>query len=224
MNPTIIKNGSKLSTLEEFKAAIAEERRQDRRHAKAFVAACVSGDRLSFDRAISMLHDWSIDGWRIAIRAIARHAPAVSEDIKRAFLAEWIETKSIQRSVGDDKATLSALRVLLPAYTGPPMRLFRGDNLVNRRRRTYGIAWSAKRATAERFAQEPYNLASKGGAVLLKTLAPASSIICATHVIGDHYGEDEYLVDRRVLGPVEIVARYPQIFPEELSQFRHEPG
>ena len=46
--------------------------------------------------------------------------------------------------------------------------------------------------------------------MLLCTEAPAASVICAPHLLGDNYGEAEYLVDRRRLGRVWLLRRYPQ--------------
>jgi hypothetical protein len=40
--------------------------------------------------------------------------------------------------------------------------------------------------------------------------APAVSIVCAPHLLGDDYGEAEYLVDRRRLRTVRELKRYPQ--------------
>ena len=46
--------------------------------------------------------------------------------------------------------------------------------------------------------------------MLLRTIAPPEAIVCSLAVLGDEYGEQEYLVDRRRLGRVEVVRRFPQ--------------
>jgi hypothetical protein len=102
-----------------------------------------------------------------------------------------------------------ALRVLLPAYAGPGLTLYRGDSCYNRRCRSYGLSWSSERECAASFAQDLWQTFD-GGSVLLCTDAPAMSIICAPHRLGDDYGEAEYLVDRRRLGAVHVLQRYPQ--------------
>ena len=56
-----------------------------------------------------------------------------------------------------------------------------------------------------------------GGSVVLKSVVPPDAIICALALHGNNYGEDEYLVDRRKLGPVEVLERVSQISPEEYA-------
>jgi len=55
----------------------------------------------------------------------------------------------------------------------------------------------------------------KGGSVILETAAPPEAVICAPFLIDNRYGEDEYIVDRRHLGTVRVVARFPQKSFEE---------
>ena len=45
--------------------------------------------------------------------------------------------------------------------------------------------------------------------VLLETLAPRDAIVCAPALLGDHYGEIEYVVDRRRLAAVKVIGRFP---------------
>jgi len=78
----------------------------------------------------------------------------------------------------------------------------------NRRRRTYGVSWSRSREVAAAFAQNLFQRTCEGGSVLLETDAPRAAIISA---IKDTWrSEDELIVDRRHLGSVCVLARYPQ--------------
>jgi hypothetical protein len=87
--------------------------------------------------------------------------------------------------VGDDLLTIDSLRKLMPPYRGPAFRLFRGDSLLNRRRRTSGLAWSTSRDTARKHAHENKHGMARGGSVLLETLAPAEAIITTSHLLND---------------------------------------
>ena len=91
------------------------------------------------------------------------------------------------------------------------MTLYRGDSAWNRKRRTYGLAWSTKREVAEGFARGTWRT-FKGGSVLLSTVAPREAIICC---VGNERGEAEYLVDRRALKVVSVVERFAQQTFEE---------
>jgi hypothetical protein len=48
------------------------------------------------------------------------------------------------------------------------------------------------------------------GSVLLQVEAGPETIICAPCLLADHYGEDEYLVDRRRLGRVTVFERFSE--------------
>ena len=51
--------------------------------------------------------------------------------------------------------------------------------------------------------------------VLLETLAPRDAIVCAPALLGDHYGEIEYVVDRRRLAAVKVIGRFPRLSHEQ---------
>ncbi len=46
---------------------------------------------------------------------------------------------------------------------------------------------------------------------MLRTHAPAGAIIAKVPDAGDRYAEAEVLVDRRMLGPVQVIRRYPEL-------------
>ena len=113
------------------------------------------------------------------------------------------------------------------------MLLFRGASAGERRRRIYGLSWTADVAEAEWFARERQKWS--GGSVVLETLAPPEAVICAVnypapitidelkrlfpgsselnlegmHKLGSDYNhEREYVVDRCHLNAVTVVRRY----------------
>jgi hypothetical protein len=125
----------------------------------------------------------------------------------------------------DDAVLLKALRILAPRYSGPSLRLYRGDGAANRRRRTYGLSWSLSEAVADSFAQGYWRTCS-GGSVLLSTEAPREAILCAVHqsLGSDRYGEDKYLLDRRRLQRVEVTRRYAQTGPHGRAALERHTG
>jgi hypothetical protein len=144
------------------------------------------------------------------MRAVA-NAPA-PDDFRFWFLVKvWIEQGDHIRSEVDDDLVLNkALWSLLPRYIGPaPLTLYRGETLFNRRRRTYGQAWTTDMEIARNVALGPFR-SFEGGSVLLKTTASRRAIISAPAHGEDRYGEQEYLVDRRRLERVEVVERFTQ--------------
>lgn len=199
---------------------VMEERRRDIKLAKAFVTACAEGDVDKMFSAANYLSDCSVDGWRLAFKKIVRMSPP-PDKLRKAFLSIWIQSKSIQQRVGDDLLTIDGLRILTPPYRGPERTLYRGDIFRNRCHRTYGLAWSADRETAIKHAQNNKHRMLPGGSVLIQTTAPSDAIITTSHHIGDPFGEDEYIVDRRCLGPVRVVERYSEIALPPMPQLRN---
>jgi hypothetical protein len=122
------------------------------------------------------------------------------------MLDEWCRNgEHIRNEVGDDKVLMTALRILLPSYSGPGLTLYRGDNAWNRRKRTYGLSWSTERNTARDYARS-----CTGGSVLLCTEAPPDAIISAPAFLNNGHGDDEYLVDRRLLLRVTVLERFTE--------------
>jgi hypothetical protein len=193
-----------------FAEQIAAERRTSRRYADAFVRACGAGDAEAVLDIAAVLAVEAVDGWRLALKKMSR-APRPSRDVQMALLRAWVESKSIRMHAGDDIVVLNALRVMLPPYEGPPVTLYRGDNALRARRDRCGMAWTRDIETARRFAQHERNLARLGGGVVLEALAPAAAIVSASHLSGDHYDEDEFIVDRRLLRSIRTIERFAEV-------------
>ncbi|WP_267427801.1 hypothetical protein [Methylobacterium sp. GC_Met_2] len=100
-----------------------------------------------------------------------------------------------------------ALHVLMPPIgLGEPLLLYRGTTASERSRRVYGFSWSTRREIAQRFAEQA-SVAS-GGAVLLETLAPPSTVHLNREDEG-YYGGGEVVVDPYKLAAVRVVERLP---------------
>jgi hypothetical protein len=170
------------------------------------------GDLPAIAGAVSALD--MLCAWREGFMAV-RRVTSVPSKVRERFLAIWVNHgDSIRSAVADDLVLIDGLRVLLPPYEGPAMTLYRGEGAWNRRRRTYGLSWSADRGVGESFAQGLWQTC-EGGSVLLESAAPAGAIICSPAMLGTDRDEAEYLVDRRRLARVAVLQRYAQLSIDE---------
>jgi len=197
-------------TRSEWEAEIAARRRFDRQAIRDFVRAIQAEDRDLLRHSIRIIDERVYFGWRRAMRAIRKH-PCQSEEFRKVLLNDlWLcSGEHIRNETNDDLVLIDALRAMLPRYTGPALTLYRGDGAANRRRRTYGLSWSVSIDTARSFARDTWQT-TQGGSVLLEAHAPTDAIICAPALVNDGYGEEEYIVDRRRLGAVRVIERFPQ--------------
>jgi hypothetical protein len=157
--------------------------------------------------------------WSRCMRAMAR--VSCSDEFRRVFLQIYLQSGDhIRQEVGDDLALVDGLRSLLPVYDGPARTLYRGDSARNRRRRTYGAAWSASMDVALSYAATGMWRTFDGGSVLLEAFAPREAIVCAPGLLDDRYGEQEYIVDRRLLTAITVIECFSQMTINELDAMR----
>jgi hypothetical protein len=178
-----------------------------RQAVRDLVRAVHAGDAESFYDAAEAF-DLFPNVWRDFMRKVAKANP--SDDFRKFFLRLWLrDGDTIRLGVDDDLVLCDGLRSLLPRYAGPTLTLYRGDSARNRRRRTYGLSWSANRDTARGHAMGVWR-SSEGGSVLLEAKVSSEAIISAPALLGDYYGEEEYIVDRRRLSAVKVLERFSQ--------------
>jgi hypothetical protein len=135
--------------------------------------------------------------------------PRPSFACREAFHGAWVtQGLWIRDAFSIDTILLDVFVNLLPGYSGPPMELFRGERWSNHEAGTYGPSWTTDCAKAETFAGG-LNCCPRTGGVLLRTIAPASSILAGPNAHSQHLGEFEFIVDRRSLKHVEVLATYP---------------
>jgi hypothetical protein len=184
------------------------EKRRAAREAVNALADCVAAsDVAAFGEAGERVDE--LCQWPAAFRAVLR-VPPPNHRFRKHFLQYWIRHGDLfRRGVGNDLLLADGLRRLLPAYSGPPVTLWRGDSFYNRRHQTYGLSWTADEEVARSFMNGMCRR-SEGGSVLLRTKASAEAVICS---LGDHSGEAEYVVDRRRLSSVEVIERASQLPP-----------
>lgn len=191
------------------------KRRHDAEVINTVLESVRRGDLDQFAGGLGQL-DSVFNGWGRAMRAIARLNANPPDEFRHRMLQLWArDGDELRESVGDDVLLTGALRAILPVYRGPGLRLWRGDSAYNRRRRTYGLAWSRRSEVADGFARGGWRL-FEGGSVLLEAEVPPEAVICVLE--GSPYEEDEVLVDRRRLASVRVIARYGQLSFEEHSK------
>jgi hypothetical protein len=187
---------------------IGEWRRRETDAVDEFVESVRTADAVRLAGSIEMLE--AAGGWCRAMRRVAR-LPPPPKTFRRRMLDVWVTCgDALRDNVGDDLALADALRVLLPPYKGPPLRVYRGDSFYNRRRRTYGLSWSLDPDVADHFARGLWRTCT-GGSVVLETDAPREAVICAPAPLANRYCEDEIIIDRRRLIKVRVFQRYSQI-------------
>lgn len=192
---------------------VGEVRERERAALAQWKAALAAGDADAFGTALG----------RVALVGLLprafRHAsrlPKIAPAIQAGMVGHWVQSgDSIRSDINDDAALLVGLRSLMPPYSGGAVTLYRGDSFVNRRRRSYGLAWTSDPEIARRFADGIWRTFD-GGSVVLAAEVPAAAIICEmdAHLTADMRGEREFLVDRRRIGPVRVVERLAQISDE----------
>jgi hypothetical protein len=189
-----------------------EARRIEHALVRDFVKGAHEGDGSLLVSAIGRLEDEFPRSWPAAMRAITR-GPGVPIGTRRAFLLFWIGRGDHLRGEcrGHELTLADGLKALLPRYTGPALTLYRGESTANRRRRTYGLSWSATAEVGRAYATGRFHRTSEGGSVLLEAQVFPDAIICAPVEIDDRYGEQEYVVDRRRLRSVKVIERFSQM-------------
>ena len=184
----------------------AERQEKERTAVQDFVEGALACDGPKIATAVSCLYD-NPSALRAAFRRIARES-AVPIRTRKAFAGLWEQHGDHFRTeIGDDLLLVAGLRALMPPYRSGAFVIYRGDSVTNHKRRTYGASWSRSRSIAD---QHALHLAmyQPQGAVLLQATARREAIICALrhHTPGI---EDEYIIDRRYLGPVTVLRRFP---------------
>jgi len=166
-------------TLEEFRRTL--EARDDR----GFEAVMRALDRL--------------DCWVEALGQL-REEPVPNERLGAALLSFWISYGfHIAESLNGDLILVDVLKYLLPAYSGPGLRLYRGELAIRYQRVVYGISWTPELAVARMFADRRQHL-GEGDGVVLQIDATPSMIVTGPGEHTGYLGETEYVMDPRMIG------------------------
>ena len=146
--------------------------------------------------------------WRSAITAMIEMGKPHPE-ISTRFHTLWnVMGHRIREQVLDDDLLRDALRILLPVYVGPGLKLYRGESVDRWRTQAYGFAWTDKIDIARMFARGLNAMAGQGG-VLLSADAPTEAIIAGLNEYTIRMGEYGYVVDWRQLRKITPLERFP---------------
>jgi hypothetical protein len=159
-------------------------------------------------KMLKVLHD---EGLSTAAFATLADMKNFSGKAQAAFLSIWIECgHHIRREVADDIVLLDALRRLLPTYDGPTVRLYRGEPWKDFSVQRHGICWSSDQQAATIYARG-LNAMPGGGGVLIETIAATDAVISQAATTGVCGWEFEYVVDRRRLEEIRVLAKFPEV-------------
>jgi len=170
--------------------------------------ALVHGDRESLRTALEAA---TTREWRQACIDLITEAPATADpDAAHSCFIEF--GHHVREKLDDDRLLVSSLRQLLPEFAGAASSqgivLYRGENFDRYQEGRVGLCWSSKRSVAEMFGGGLNAMVGEGG-VLLQAYAPAHAVLAGPNPHSRWLGEEEYLLDPRMLRDVEVVARYP---------------
>jgi hypothetical protein len=134
------------------------------------------------------------------------HLRAVDPSIY-SCVASWWQANGydVGSAKSNDRALVRGLRVLLPPYIGPEVRVFRGQQFPKLPLRNIGMCWTNSVSTAERDAND-FCQSSVGESVILEAIAKPSAVILAIsgRHDGNQYGEAEYIVDPTLLENIRV--------------------
>ena len=148
--------------------------------------------------------------WRSAITAMLEIGKPHPE-ISTRFHTLWYEMgHRIREQVLDDDLLRDAVRIVLPAYVGPGLKLYRGESVDRWKTEAYGFAWTDKIDFARIIARGLNAMPGQGG-VLLSAEAPTEAIIAGLNEYTIRMGEYEYVVDWRQLREITPLECFPGI-------------
>lgn len=114
----------------------------------------------------------------------------------------------LREEADDDFLVLDALWRLMPLYFGRGLTLYRGACSIEETTGIYGFSWKTSREVAENFARGVATM-HELGTVVLASDVPAEAIVCEMRGYGMLSEEEEMVVERRKLGRVTVVKRFP---------------
>ncbi|EIK96065.1 hypothetical protein PMM47T1_13935 [Pseudomonas sp. M47T1] len=145
--------------------------------------------------------------WRQLIKELTACGPKI-RTLAESFHTKWHESHHLIRElVDDDDALTDMLWTWLPRYSGPALRLYRGESIDRFELGKIGSAWTDKIDTARTFARG-LNARGRGG-VILDSLVPAEAIIAAPSAHSIRINECEFSVDYRKLEAITCGASFP---------------
>lgn len=145
--------------------------------------------------------------WDIKIDELINQL-VIPDEFRVGFLTYWTEAgHRIREQVHNDNKLILFLRMILPAYTGEDITLYRGENIERFNKRQTGLFWTPKIEIAEMFASGLNSI--EHGGLLLKAKISSNAIISSPSNHSIYLGEFEYTVDASALMDIEILQKFP---------------
>lgn len=145
--------------------------------------------------------------WVEFVNSIDNTEPA-SIAMKNSFHCQWVESGAfIREKINNDSILLKLLTLLLPSYDGDSLVLYRGENKSRFDKGRIGFCWTTDISVAEKFGGGLNAYKSPG--LLLRTEAPACSIIAGPNAHSRCLGENEFTVNPSLLSSITIIKTYP---------------
>lgn len=149
--------------------------------------------------------------WRQAFIDLITNAPeTVAPDAAHSCFIEF--GHRVREKVDDDRLLVGALRQLLPKFAGGGTSrgkvLYRGENRDRYQEGRIGLCWTTNRTVAEMLGSGLNAMIGQGG-VLLQAYAPSLAVLAGPNAHSQWLGEEEHLVDPRLIKDVQLIARYP---------------
>jgi hypothetical protein len=143
--------------------------------------------------------------WPVVWERLSR-LPDVEDSFRENFHARIVESGfHFRESVQDQTMVIRAFRDLLPPYSGPSQKLYRGEIASKHERRDYGFSWTPLLRVAQRLFVERRQILNGEPGILLETIAPPEAIIAAPHPHSIYIGEYEYIVDPAALQEIRVI-------------------
>jgi len=141
--------------------------------------------------------------WREALSHLMTGA-SPNEVVGRALLWFWISYGfHIASSLKGDLVLVDAFKHLLPPYSGPALKLYRGELRSRHLERIYGISWTPNLSVARMFADRRHDLEGLG--VTLEIEATPGMVAASPGEHTSWLGEGEYVIDPRHIQAVGVL-------------------
>ncbi len=131
--------------------------------------------------------------------------PSPNESLGAALVSFWVTYGfHIASSLKGDLILCDVFKRVLPPYMGRGLTLYRGELNSRHMARVYGHSWTPKRDIAEMFANRRYP--GEGQGVVLEIEATPEMIIATPSAHSSRLGEQEYLIDPRLIQVVRVLS------------------
>lgn len=142
--------------------------------------------------------------WRDALAQL-HSGPSPNEKIGADLRWFWITYGfHVAESLKGDLILIDLFKRHHPPYAGGAVALYRGELAERHHRHIYGFAWTPNRTVAQMFASRRQSL-GEGNSVVLQLIASPEMIVAVPTQHSSYLGEDEYLVDPRLIGEPRVI-------------------